>query len=355
MVVAEELVVALRSEGARETKSDLDSVEASFEETSAAVEDQGAELTAFTSKFRGALTAAVAGLAIAGAGLLSQVPVIGELFDGLAAIIEAVAFQIDDVLRPVLSPISDALFDVAAAIMDAEGPMGTFIGIVATVASVLAIVAGVLLATGAAAGTLVPLILAGASTFATIGGAILGVLGTILSLPVILAAAVAAVVAFAAAYLLNWRGTRDKTDAFVGDIIAFVRDGFDKLLGFVSSILSPFADRVLGVFDDIADRVGDWASNIASDAVGYGRDIIMAIARGIRETLSVITSPLDMAADALGIDVNLGGGGGGVGGTRRRGGGAPTLRGMADINLDGRSLSRNTGRYRSDVLTRRGL
>ncbi len=354
MVVAEELVVALRSEGADETKADLDDVESSFESTSSAVEDQGQELTGFTAKFRGALTAAVAGLAVAAVGLLSQVPVIGELFDGLAAIIEAVAFQMDGVLRPVLSPISDALFDVSAAIMDAEGPMGTFIGIVATVASVLAIVAGVLLAVGATASTLVPTILAGASAFGTIGASILGVLGTILSLPVVLAVAIGAFLAFIAAYLLNWRGTRDKTDAFIGDIIDFVRGGFDKLLGFVSSILSPFADRVVGVFDDISGRVEDWASSLASDAVGYGRDIIQAIARGIRESLSVITAPLDLATDALGIDLNIGGGAGSAS-TRSRGGGAPTLRGMTDIFLDGRSLSRNTGRYRSDVLTRRGL
>lgn len=357
MAVADELIVALRTEGADETKQDLQEVDKQFEETASKADTSSQNLNGFAAKFQGAMKVAIAALSIAAVGLLAQVPVIGEAFAGIGAIIDALIFQVDKLIRAVGGEkISEGLFDISESIFEAEGAMGTLIGAITLVVSGLLILAGVLLAAGVASGTFVPLMIAGAAAIKGVGLAILGILGSILSLPVILAAALVALAAFAVAYLTNWKGTRDKTDAIVGKIVEFVKNGFNKFVEFVSSILSPFADKVGQIFDDIADRIKQWASDLAEKAVGYGEAIVRAIARGIKAYFSLITAPFDMIADALGIDLDIasvGGGGSsgstsGVSGLARTGGGT-------SLSMDGRSLTRTTGRYESDRLTRRNI
>jgi phage-related minor tail protein len=357
MAVADELIVALRTEGADETKQDLQEVDKQFQDTASKADTSSQNLSGFAAKFQGAMKVAIAALSIAAVGLLSQVPVIGEAFAGIGAIIDALIFQVDKFIRAVGGEkISEGLFNISEKIFEAEGAMGTLISVITLVVSGLAILAAALLAAGVASGTLVPTMLAGAAAIKGVVLAILGTIGTILSLPVILAAALVALAAFAVAYLTNWKGTRDKTDAIVGKIVEFVKKGFNKFVEFVGSILSPFADKVGQIFTDIADRIKQWAADLADKAVGYGEDIVRAIARGIRAYFSLITAPFDMIADAIGIDLDIGsvGGGGSTGSTSAVSGLARTG-GGSTLSMDGRSLTRTTGRYESDRLTRRNI
>lgn len=124
MPTAEEIVVALRSEGAEETQSDLQGVDEQLDETKGSLSDTSDEMQGFSRKMRGAMRSVIAGLAVAAAGLLSQVPVIGEAFSGLRAIFDALVLQIDSELRPGLTGLTNDLYDVAAAIHGGEETQG---------------------------------------------------------------------------------------------------------------------------------------------------------------------------------------------------------------------------------------
>jgi hypothetical protein len=109
-------------EGFDQADEKLERVDNKFEQVSESVEESTGLLSSLANKFGGALSAIVAGVAVATAGLLSQVPILGEVVSGLTSVINAVAFQLDKRLRPVLGPVRDGLFELAQAIF--EGNFG---------------------------------------------------------------------------------------------------------------------------------------------------------------------------------------------------------------------------------------
>ena len=362
MVTAEELTVAIRSEGVNETQDDLEGVERSMDDTASSAGDSAEELEGFSKRFQGAMSAAVAALAVGAAGLLSQVPVIGEVFAGLGAIINAVAFQMDSVLRPVLTPLTNLFFEWANAIIEAEGPLGTLIGILGTVVTALVIGLGALIAFGAAFSALAGAAGTAIGVLTTVGSVIVGLLTTIISLPVLLAAAVAALAAFVVAYLTNWKGTRDKTNEIVGDIVDFVVGGFLSMASDAISAVADFASDVRAFFSDLASDLSAWASDLASDAYDWGRSLIQRFIAGIQSAIARVRDflgDLRSIGGRIGIDVpdlgGLGGGGGssGGGGSARPRFGSGGSRGGQTI--DGRQITESTGRYRADSGRRRGL
>lgn len=121
-MAAEELVVKALPEGFGETNDKLETTDEKFEEVSGSMEESTGLLSSLANKFGGALSAIVAGVAVATAGILSQVPILGEVVSGLTSVINAVAFQLDKRLRPVLGPVRDGLFELAQAIF--EGNFG---------------------------------------------------------------------------------------------------------------------------------------------------------------------------------------------------------------------------------------
>jgi len=77
-------LIAIKSEGVGETQDKLEGVEQSMDETAESAGDSAEQLEGFSQRFAGAMGAAVAALAVGAAGLLSQVPVLGEAFSGLS-------------------------------------------------------------------------------------------------------------------------------------------------------------------------------------------------------------------------------------------------------------------------------
>ena len=65
MVTAEELTVAIRSEGVSETQGDLEGVESAMEDTADSAGTAADDLEGFSRRFQGAMSAAIAGLAVA--------------------------------------------------------------------------------------------------------------------------------------------------------------------------------------------------------------------------------------------------------------------------------------------------
>jgi len=363
MVTAEELVVAIRSEGVGKTQDQLEGVEQSMEDTADSAGESAEELEGFSERFAGAMSAAVAALAVGAAGLLSQVPVLGELFGGLAAVVSALAFQMDGVLRPVLTPVTNALFELANAVFEADGIIGDIIGVLATVASVLAVVGFAAAKLGVTWGAVTAAASTVASVLGTIAAVVAGVIGGISALTAALVAAVVAIVAFAAAYLTNWRGVRDKTNAIIGQIIDFVVSGFKKFGTMALKALGGFVDQGVRAFNEFAAAVSEWAAGLAEDAFEWGKNLIENFIRGIRAIIGRLRgflSDLGEIGANVGIDIpdlgSLGGGGGGGSGGGGNGrlpfrGGNTTATGA---QIDGRQLSESTGRYRADPSRRRG-
>jgi hypothetical protein len=369
MVTAEELTVAIKSEGVGETRDDIEGIERSMEETAEATGDSAEKLEGFSENLAGVASAAVAGLAVATAGILSQVPILRENFAALGAIVDAFAFRLDGVLRPALTGINQVLFEFANAVFNAEGPLGVLadavsvlvpllgiggglalgiakivavlnaLGVTAiTVSSVTAQLSGILGVLAGVASSVagaIQIFLAGFGKIVLIIGSVIsGISATTAALAVL----AAAVVGFAAAYITNFKGVRDTTNRVLGN--------------------------ALDTFVSFAGDLTEWAGNLASDAFNWGRNLVQGFINGIQSLIGRVRSFLGDLRDvggSVGISVPslggaLGGGGGGGGGggnvTRSPFGGSGIGR---RAQIDGRTLTESTGRYRSDPSRRRGL
>lgn len=330
MATAEELLVAIRSEGVDETRQDLEGVESAMEDTAESAGDSAAELEGFSERFSGAMSAAVAALAIGAAGLLAQVPVLGEAFSGLAAIVGALAFQMDGVLRPVLTPLTNGFFEVANMIYEADGATGALIGGFTTITALLATAIPLIAKAGVVMGT----------WSSTLGG-ISAILGTVVSWiqvgasalvgfvsgSLTLAATLGALLGVLGVTALEMTGVLDivrNLGAWIGnELPASVRDGFTTIVGltggilvgtvggmitgFVSGylegglseginravsnaqkVLDIFArawgnsiDNVMGFIADFTSDLLDWASGLAEDAYTWGVDFIKGFLNGV--------------------------------------------------------------------------
>jgi phage-related protein len=200
------------------------------------------------------------------------------------------------------------------------------------------------------------------SILGTLAGAVATVAGAIASLPAVLVAALAALVGFVAAYLTNWRGTRDKTNAIIGQIVDFVVGGFNTLASRAVDAVSGLAGDVRTFLSELAADIAAWGRSLGEDAFEWGKGLINGFIQGIRSVLSRVREFLgdlrDIGGD-IGVSVpSLGGFGGGGGGG---GGGTPTGRppaggvGSMAVQIDGRRLTEDTGRYLADPPRRQGL
>ena len=337
MVTAQEITVALNSTGTGEVASDINNVEQEFGETAQTVGDSAAEMQGFSTEFAGAMTAIVGGLAVAAAGLLAQVPVVGGLMESLAAVVGAIAFQMDKVLRPVLQPLSKAFFAVSNAIFEAEGPLGTLIGVISSVVSIAAVVLGTVLSV---VGVLSQLGL----TSLTVGGVLSTLASAIGTVVTAIVAAVSWPAVLAAALLGLAFVFRDEIANAIGVALDWLGD-------FVSSLGESVGD-IWDALADIAAGFADWASDLISDALEWGKDIIDNIIQGIKNGVGALRNIL---SDISGGTVNIGSGGGGGGGSSMSTTYGPTTGNASGASvIDGRRLDESTGRYGKDRSTRRG-
>ena len=343
-----------------DTQDDLKGVERTMDDTANSAGNSAEELEGFSQRFQGAMSAAVAALAVGAAGLLSQVPVLGELMAGLFAIVEAVAFQMDSVLRPVLSPLTDACFDFANAIFEADGIAGDIIGVFGTIASIAGIVGAAMLKFGVSVGAVTAKFATLIGVVKTVGSILTGLVAGITAVAAAKAILIGAAIALAAALIFNIGGARDR----LGEIL---RD-------------------IWGFFVGLAGDLSEWAGDLASDAFDWGRDIITRFIGGLESMVGVVREVLedmpfigqilslfDRLTDAL-DDIALSGsaqanisqslsgafGGGGGGGNSGRASsrprfGAATGGGRGGSQIDGRQITESTGRYRSGSPNRRGL
>jgi len=373
MPTAEELLVAIRSEGVSETRQELDGVSQQMEETADQAGSSAEELEGFSNRFEGAITAAVSALAVGAAGLASQVPVLGELFSGVAAVVGAVAFQMDQVLRPVLSPITKAFFGLSDAIFNLDGAAGDAVGIIGSIITAIVGIGGTIAA--------VAVQIFGFSTVwgavsSAVGTAISAIVGFIGGIPLAIAAAIAAIVGFVIAYLTNFKGIRDKTNEIIGNIVDFIMNGINFFAENGLSAISKFVKGVISFFSNLGSNIFEVLSDIASNAFEAGKNIVTNLIDGMKNILSgdseigemlgldSIETPSTDELSFDGVDTdNLG-----VSKDKFKfdsesfesdisGRSISQEQFMSNnsFTLDGRKMTEDTGRYRSDASLRRGL
>jgi len=304
----EDLVVEARPEGVQETQQQMEGLQDSMEEPGGEMEETGGMMDGFANKFGGALNAAVAGLAVASAGLLSQVPVIGEAMSGLFSVVEAVAFQMDQVLRPVLGPIADGLFTISQAIFELNGPAGDLVGILGTVGSAAAIAQAALMKLGTGLGA----ILSGSLTAAAALGALIGTVGVgileILGITdaiegfgeflngVLPQAVTDGMVAVLSAFIgpLTVIGS-----AILGFVEGFLEGGIgagiDQMVVRVKQALSIFK----GAWGRTIDRIVSLIGGLIDGIVSLGGDVIGGFINGVRNMIGRIPTIMGNIAHSI--------------------------------------------------------
>jgi phage-related protein len=375
MADVEELVVRARPAGIDETTQGLEEMEGRFEETAAGMEETTGLFADLQNRWTGAFGALTAGLAIATAGLLSQVPVIGEVVSGLTAVVESLANRLDQVLRPVLEPISALFFNVADAIMSVEGPLGDLLD------------AALVFAT--TSGTIVAAITAVSTAMGLLSAATLPISGTVLALVAAFAALVAiwttdflgirtAVMAVIDGVVSAVEGLLDDVEPIInsvisalGDLTAWTLGSIEGALNTLSDLLGGAADIAGDVWDFLTD-IGAWAlggietalntlDSLLQDPLGTIEGILAGLADLAGKTVDAfvdiiltITDPISEAiGDIPGFSGQAPGGFGVQGGTQ-----SPTVGGGITINpslnVDGRTLNETQTRYGADTIFRRG-
>jgi len=358
MPTAEELTLAIQAENVGETQDKLEGVEKSMEETAESAGDSAEQLEDFSKRFQGAMGAAIAALATAAVGLLSQVPVIGEVFSGFRAIIDQLILQIDKDLRPALSDLTDDLFEVAKKTGDADG----------TFEALATAIRGVNNAFDAAA-------------VSTIQNEIKNLTG--ITIPknwldfgweVFTMDAQGAVDAIKKSFkqlpndleTLTGQPIREIFSGLATDAKSWGKNLFDNFRGGIRSRLSAVIDG----FTSLGQGLMDWASSLADAAYDWGVGLIERFINGLKDTLSGAGDFLGEISAATGIDIPdvsatgtatviggaVGGGAGAALANTAAGAFARSGRsGDGGTTLDGRQLTESTGRYRSDPARRQGL
>jgi methyl-accepting chemotaxis protein len=326
-----ELAVALKTENAEQTREEIEQTGDALDETVETLDESSDQAQELSKSFTGALSAITAGLAVVTGTLISKVPVLGESMSGLGAVAAAIGFQIDRTLRPALSKVNEELFSLSDAIFGAEGPAGTLIGVLGTLAIVGSAVAGALIAIGG--------LLPGLTISGVLGSALSALTSFVGTLAGLVTGSLAAAVAFGVflgllgVAALEATGVLDAVrnlGSAVGEALpAAARDG---ALAFISALLGPLAvigaatsgfvsgvldgglsegiDRAIsnakevigtfvGAWRRTLGRIGDVVGGFVEDAFQWGRALIEEFASGIESKISdVAGAASDVAAEA---------------------------------------------------------
>jgi hypothetical protein len=318
------------------------------------MEEQASSLARFSGKFAGAMSVAVTGLALASAGLLSQVPVIGEAFDGLAAVTGAVGRAMDLVLRPSVTKVTDELFDLQAEIDNLSESQRKMVGIAGTLAAaigLLGVAFKALKISGALKGfTLLAGIMKGALVAAAGAlGISLGVLGAVILLLIGLAAGLYV------AYQKNLFGFRDIVDG----VVAQAKEDFQELVDFLNGgwkeDLKNFKEGARLVFKGVKVLV----ANIVDNIVAKWDSAVQKIKQRVKSVLDFI----EPVASKVGVDINTDGLSSSTAnttGNTTNTNTATDFRGRdfgmtVPVNLDGTRVEQNQGGIRKFSLNGRGL
>lgn len=293
----QELLVKLTPEGISETTSELEGQREEFEATADAVDDQTSRLSSFSNRWKGAAGVIIAGLGTLAAGLLSQLPIIGQVFTALQILFRQFILLIDEELRPALRPVVQHIIDLANALGDVEGPLGEIVsflaltvGIFAILAVLIAPVVGLIVALGVvAAATSVPI--------AVIVGLLAGAL-------VVALLAVAAIIAFfVKAWQNNWFSIRDIVSGAIEFITAILEGdfakAFDMVLGLAADFTQGFGSLMVGLISTIVQAVAVFAARVQTGFDTFFSVVLSEAKRWANAFVGIIETAVNKAIGAL--------------------------------------------------------
>lgn len=369
---AQELIVALRSEGGEQTQQQINQVGDSVKEVEGDVDKTSGKLAAFANKIKGVMKAVIAGVAVAVGGLATQIPVLGGLLEGATAVVSALAFQLDKRLRPAITPLINDFYALSDAIFEGDWQRvrGIFQGFINSLRSIdLSKVVGDLVNTLSGlniGGFLNQFQKISAGFFANIFNELAELdirkllqdlydrIGTIVE-------------------KIEWGENMRPLIAAIGNFIAST-----DWLGIAADLIKALGNAVRVFFkevdwgewyDFIAEGVSTWADNTDFSAVakdiltgiakamgdlgGFFGDIISSIVEDV--VIDPIKEKIEMKIEEeLNVDVNLGEGERGELDNIKPSN--SQIRGSRnDTQIDGRSITESTGRYRRDATNRRGI
>lgn len=310
-----ELVARVRPDGISQTEDELDSFTDTFEDVSDQAGDTAENLSEFSDRWQGAMQVAATGLAVAATSLLSTVPIIGELAGGLFAIIESIGLKMDKIARK-FGVSGDALYEFAGAIDETTGPMETLAGAAGWVVTAIAGIVGIVAAWGwlaegaTVAGALASAFGYVASAVSAVVSAIAAVVGGISAASAAIIIAIAAIIAIIIAYITNFRGFRDRTNEFIGDIIEFFKGLWKKGKKFFGNLVSDIVDaakklpgQVLSALNDLLVKGKALLSKLATAAevlLGAGfRKAQNTVAKALNAVLSTVQTGVNRAINML--------------------------------------------------------
>lgn len=410
--------VAVEAAGTDEAIESIDETEESLNEAGESMGDTADEMQGLTRRMQGLGMALAASLAVATAGLLSQVPILGQAMGGLRAIVQGLAFQLDQLLRAMgVGGLTSAMYELSAALYELDGAAGAAVGAATGLVGVLAPASAILFKTGYAIAGVVT----GATALAGAVGALLGVLG---------------VLALDELGVLDWfhnlgEDTRVLYDTHMpavksavndvvgtfSDLVGLATGGVSGAFGWVTTALTDpkaAADDLYGVITDIGDWATqpvsgafNWVDSQAGDALDavrngfdglidgaadWGSDLIDEFVSGIKGSIDSVRDAIDDVAStvskympdspaetgplsdldksgpgmvetfASGIEANVGRAGEAASGLAgaadegTEGGGFTADRGPTnvDVSMDGRRLTQQDSRYRRNGTAQRG-
>jgi len=336
MTTIQEIVVKATPDGMDDVVSQTNEMESAVKDSTEEMNDQAEAMSDLSEKFQGAMGAIVTGLAVAAAGLLAQIPILGELFGALGAVLDAVAFQLDRVFRPVLAPVTDLILDLADAIFEAEGPLATLAATVTGLAVAFTAIVGPILVVAAKVFSAAKVM----GALAAAGKVVIGVLTAIASAISLPAVAVAALIAGLALLAYHFR---EEIANAIGTAVAFLKD---------------FATRAKQAANDVVKRVTEAFTSLVDKAKDWGKSLIEKLVKGIKSAAGAVQDIVEGINLTAGVTI------GDVAGTVGEVGGAAADAGSnfigsvgqsaSDIFLDGDKLNDNMGRRRKNALARRG-
>jgi len=264
MAVMGELDILVKAVGAGKAKTEVEDAQKGLGDTAKKASKDTKAMENFSRKFAGVMSIVAASMAAATGVLLAKVPVLGELWASMGFLVQEIAYLLDEVLRPVLEPLTDAIFELSMKFQDLPGPAKTFIAVLVLLAAFLLPVLSAIVA-----------IIAGATGMALVIAVLtLAVAGLILALAPLVA--VLSLIYFA--WTDNWFGIRDIVTA----VVEYISELID---GFLSWMNEAFGEEFRATVESLRETVGFWVSLITG--------AIEAITTIIRLGLGVIKAMWD--------------------------------------------------------------
>lgn len=357
MANVSEIVLSYAARGAKAAQRADNQVRDSVKQTGRVAREESGTVSRWMQRHKTAILGIAAATTGAMAAIISASPTLSAQLAQVRLGFSLLAMTIGEDVAPITEDASELMIDLAERYEQLDdsvrepisqlvlfgGVLGTVILLAALAQKIIAgtfIAKGIALVAGAlsgAIGSILAFIAAKGGIIAIAKGviaAIAGIVAAIGIVPIIIAAAIAAVVAFAAAYIFNIGGVRDRTNEILGNVadffathlgnardwalerLAALRDGATERLGdardAVRDRIEEAADTVrnaagdardwaISRFEDLRSGVEDILSGFPSFMMDLGRDVIDSLRDGIKERVMSVVDTLgdmgDMAAE----------------------------------------------------------